>query len=171
MLAHLDAERAGFWPRATIDLYAESLLGNSIAAFAGADAPVNLAMYFPVPDQQITAITGLQLTQAITDEFGLFAGKLNALNGDPERFLRDPLTSQFWNAAFNFNLALDRCYPYSAPSAGFYVYPEEGPSLAFLVLDGRDWPRTSGLANLGVNGAFLYVEATLKTSFLGLPGL
>jgi porin len=170
MLAHLDAERAGLWPGATIDLYAESRLGNSIDAFAGAYSPVNLAMHFPVPHEQITAITGLQLMQAISDEFGLFVGKLNALNGDPERFLRYPLTSQFWNAAFNFNLALDR-YPYSAPGAGFYYDPEEGPSLAFLVLDGRDSPRTSGLANLGENGAFLYGEAKLKTSFLGLPGL
>ena len=66
-----------------------------------------------------TAITGLKFTQAITERSGVFLGKLNALNGDREKFLKYPLTSRFWNAAFNFNLALDR-YPYSAPGAGFY---------------------------------------------------
>jgi porin len=67
-----------------------------------------------VHNQQITAITGLKFTQAITERSGIFFGKLNGLNGDPEKFLKYPLTSRFWNAAFNFNLALDR-YPYSAP--------------------------------------------------------
>jgi porin len=126
-------------------------------------------MFFPVPDAQITAITGLKFTQAIGDRAGIFFGKLNALNGDRERFLKYPLTSRFWNAAFNFNLALDR-YPYSSPGAGFFAAPERGPALAFLVLDSYNSPRTSGLEHLYRNGVFLYSDAKKATEFFGLPG-
>ena len=119
-------------------------------------------MFFPVHDQQITAITGLKFTQAITDSFGVYFGKLNALNGDRERFLKYPLTSRFWNAAFNFNMVLD-CYPYSTPGAGFYLSPERGPELAFLVLNSYNSPRTSGLENFGRNGVFMYAQAAQTT--------
>lgn len=169
MLAHAETEKLGLWEGGTFDLFAESRLGQSIDRFAGVFSPTNLAMFFPVPDQQITAITGLKFTQKITEHSGLFFGKLNALNGDRERFLKYPLTSRFWNAAFNFNLALDR-YPYSAPGAGFYFAPDRGPSLAFLVLDSYNSPRTSGFENLFRNGVFLYAEAKQVTQFLGLPG-
>lgn len=48
--------------------------------------------------------------------------------------------------------------------------PERGPSLAFLVLDSYNSPRTSGFENLGRNGVFLYAEAKQPTKFFGLPG-
>jgi porin len=169
MLAHLDSNNLGLWEGGTFDLFAESRLGQSVDGFAGTFSPTNLAMFFPVHNQQITAITGLKFTQAITERSGIFFGKLNALNGDPEKFLKYPLTARFMNAAFNFNLALDR-YPYSAPGAGFYLAPEWGPALAFLVLDSFNSPRTSGFENLGQNGVFMYAEAKQKTEFFGLPG-
>jgi porin len=169
MLAHADTDKLGLWDGGTLDLFAESRLGQSVDGFAGTYSPPNLAMFFPVPGQDITAITGLKFTQAISDGFGFFFGKLNALNGDPERFLKYPLTSRFWNAAFNFNLALDR-YPYSTPGAGFYFAPERGPALAFQVLNTYSAPRTSGLENLGRNGVFLYGQAAQPTEFFGLQG-
>jgi porin len=159
----------GLWDGGMLDLFAESRLGESVDGFTGSLSPPNLAMFFPVHNQQITAITGLKFTQAITDQAGIYFGKLNALNGDRERFLNYPLTSRFWNAAFNFNLALDR-YPYSTPGAGFYFAPEQGPALAFQVLNTYSAPRTSGLENLGRNGVFLYAQAKQKTEFFGLPG-
>jgi porin len=169
ILAHFDSDKLGLWPGATLDLFTESRLGQSIDSFAATYSPPNLAMFFPVPDEQITAITGLTLTQALTEKSGVFVGKLNALNGDVDRFLKYPLTSRFWNAAFNFNLALDR-YPYSAPGAGFYIYPNSGPAFTLIVLDSFNSPRTSGLEHLGRNGVFLYAEAKQPTSFFGLPG-
>jgi porin len=169
MLAHLESGKLGLWQGGTVDLFAQSRLGQSPDAFSGSISPPNLAMFFPVHNQDITAITGLKFTQAINDWSGIFFGKLNALNGDRERFLKYPLTARFWNAAFNFNLALDR-YPYSAPGAGFYAAPEWGPALAFLVLDSFNSPRTSGFENLGRNGVFLYAQAKQPTEFFGLPG-
>jgi porin len=169
MLAHFDTDKLGLWDGGVLDLFAESRLGQSIDGFSGTYSPTNLAMFFPVPNRQITAITGLKFTQAITDNFGIFFGKLNALNGDQERFLKYPLTSRFWNAAFNFNMALDR-YPYSTPGAGFYMAPERGPALALLVLNSINSPLTSGLENLGRNGVFIYAQGAQKTEFFGLPG-
>ena len=109
-----------------LDLFVESRLGQSVEGLTGTFSPTNLAMFFPVHDQQITAITGLKFTQAITERSGIFFGKLNALNGDLDRFLKYPLTSRFWNAAFRrFSIwALDR-YPYSTP-AGFYAWTLNG---------------------------------------------
>ena len=88
MLAHLDSEGLGLWDGGTLDLFAESRLGQSVDGAAGTFSPTNLAMFFPVHDQQITAITGLKFTQAISERSGIFFGKLNALNGDPEKFLK-----------------------------------------------------------------------------------
>ena len=84
MLAHLDSDKLGLWDGGMLDLFTESRLGQSVDGFAGSLSPTNLAMFFPVPDQQITAITGLKFTQAITERSGVFLGKLNALNGDRE---------------------------------------------------------------------------------------
>src|SRR5262249_15653650 len=95
--------------------------------------------------------------------------KLNALNGDREKFLKYPLTSRFWNAAFNFNLALDR-YPYSAPGAGVYSVHDRGPALAFFVLDSFNSPPAHAVEKIGQKGAFPYAEAKQATSFFGLPG-
>ena len=169
MLAHLETSRLGLWEGGTLDLFVESRQGDSIDGFAGVYSPTNLAMYFPVHDAQITAITGLKFNQQITENFGLYFGKLNALNGDRDRFLKYPLTSRFWNAAFNFNLALDR-YPYSTPGVGFYATPDWGPALSLLVLDSHNSPTTSGFQNLGSNGVFLYMEAKQATNFFGLAG-
>jgi porin len=169
MLAHIDSGKLGLWEGGLLDLFAESRLGQSVDGFAGVFSPTNLAMFFPVPDQQITAITGLKFTQAITERSGIFFGKLNALTGDRERFLKYPLISRFWNAAFNFNLALDR-YPYSTPGAGFYAAPERGPAVAFIALNSYNSPRTSGLENFGRNGVFLYAEAKQATNCFSLPG-
>jgi porin len=169
MLAHLDSGKLGLWDGGTLDLFAESRLGQSVEGFAATYSPPNLAMFFPVPGRQVTAITGLKFTQEITDQFGVLFGKLNALNGDRERFLKYPLTSRFSNAAFNFNLALDR-FPYSTPGAGFYAIPDWGPALTFLVMDSHNSPVTSGLENFGRNGVFLYAQAKQATTFFGLPG-
>jgi porin len=169
MLAHVQSDKLGLWGGGMLDLFAESRLGAQIDHFAGVFSPTNLAMFFPVPNQQITAITGLKYTQAISDRAGIFFGKLNALNGDRERFLNYPLTSRFWNAAFNFNMALDR-YPYSTPGAGFYADLQPGPSFAFLVLNSYNAPRTSGFENLARNGVFLYAQAKQATRFFDLPG-
>lgn len=169
MLAHVDGGKAGLWDGGTFDLFVESRLGQSIDNFAGVYSPTNLAMFFPVPDAQLTAITGLKFTQAITDRSGIFVGKLNALNGDREKFLKYPLTSRFWNGAFNFNMALDR-YPYSTLGVGGYSTPIDGTDLAFLVLDSHNAPRTSGFENLGRNGVFMYAEAKQKVELFRLPG-
>ena len=53
----------------------------------------------------------------------------------------------------------------STPGAGFYVAPQRGPALAFLVLNSYNSPRTSGLESLGRNGVFLYAEAKQPTAF------
>jgi porin len=90
MLAHLDTNNLGLWEGGTLDLFAESRLGQSMDGYAGTFSPPNLAMFFPVHNQQLTAITGLKFTQAITERSGIFFGKLNALNGDPEKFVPGP---------------------------------------------------------------------------------
>ena len=70
ILAHVDSDKLGLWDGGMLDLFAESRLGQSIDHFASVFSPTNLAMFFPVPDQQITAITGLKYRQAITDNAG-----------------------------------------------------------------------------------------------------
>ncbi len=124
---------------------------------------------FPVPDEQITAITEPR-SQAITDRTGLFFGKLNA-ERRPGEVPEAPVDLEVLERRLQrFSLALDR-YPYSAPGAGFYAIPDRGPRTGVSgagLGPARLEPAVS--RTWATNGVFLYAEAKQATKFFGLPG-
>jgi len=63
--------------------------------------PVNTAALLPAPDDRTTALTNATLTQFLSPQFGVVAGKINMLDLAGTEFYGDYRT-QFLNAAFNF---------------------------------------------------------------------
>ncbi|WP_417383385.1 hypothetical protein [Gimesia sp.] len=61
-------------------LHAESRFGSDINGAAGALSFPNSNMFYPLPGQHETAITGLMFMQALSENFALTAGKYNLLD-------------------------------------------------------------------------------------------
>jgi porin len=79
-VVNLDGKKAGLWDGFFVTMHAETQFGNSVTADAGAFAFPNTAMLYPLPDQHETAITGLLVMQALSKNFALAAGKINAVD-------------------------------------------------------------------------------------------
>jgi hypothetical protein len=119
---NVDLMRMGVLPGALIKFRAESRYGSSVNGAAGPILPVNTDALFPLTDTldedvPIT-ITDLNYTQFLSPHLGLFFGKIDTLDGDPNEFASGRGTSQFMNANFIFNPALALRLPYSTLGAG-----------------------------------------------------
>ena len=137
---NLDLMRMGILPGALIKFRAESRFGSSVNGQAGPILPVNTDLLFPLSaklDEDIPiTVTDLNYTQFLSPYLGVFFGKLDTLDGDPNEFASGRGTSQFINANFIFNPVLGLRLPYSTLAAGMILMPipqvrrAESPSAA-----------------------------------------
>lgn len=79
-ILNIDGHKLGLWEGLFVNVHAETHFGLSIDGDAGAFALPNTAMLYPLGDEHETAITGLLVTQALSKNFALFGGKINALD-------------------------------------------------------------------------------------------
>jgi porin len=150
---NLDLMRMGVLPGALIKFRAESRFGSSVNGAAGPILPVNTDLLFPLTDTldedvPIT-VTDLNYTQFLSPYLGVFFGKLDTLDGDPNEFASGRGTSQFMNANFIFNPALALRLPYSTLAAGVILMPippgpKGGITLVSTVMNTQDSSTTSG---------------------------
>jgi porin len=123
-LMNVDGHKLGLWQGLFVDLHAETRFGQDVNGNSGLIAPPNLAMNFPA-GRNVSAITGLKVTQALSEQFVMYAGKLNTLDAFPLRFNPAgttglPFLGGFQSSALVFNPAVARTVPYSAAGAGFH---------------------------------------------------
>jgi porin len=171
-LLNVDGEKAGLWKGLFIDLHAESVYGTSINRFTGTLLPVSLPQSLPISNGSITALTGVKFTQALSENFVLFAGKINTLDGVSQPFAGDARgETGFQNTALVFNPVFIRTIPYSTFGAGFAVLDtNQVPVFSGMVLDTKNTPTVSGFDTFFDNGMTAFVSANLPTKFLDLPG-
>jgi porin len=173
-LFDLDGGKLGLWEGLLVNLHAETRYGESVNQIDGLIAPSNIAMNFPKADQDITAITGLKITQALSENFALYAGKINTLDEYPLRYApglgtNRPGLEGFMNTSLVFNPIVARTLPYSAAGAGGAVLMEGEPLFTLTVFDPRE-RSTLGLEDLYARGMVLVPDLVLRTKFFGLPG-
>jgi len=124
---NLDLMKMNVLPGALIKFRAESRYGRSVNGDAGPIFPVNTDAFFPLTsklDADVPfTITDLNYTQFLSQHLGVFLGKLDTLDGDPNEFASGRGTSQFMNANFLFNLAMALRLPYSTLGAGIVWMP------------------------------------------------
>jgi porin len=174
LLTTLDGDRAGLWQGFFVDAHVESRLGQSVNDHDGLLAPSNIAMSFPKSDENVTALTGLKFTQALSEQFAVFAGKINTLDEFPIRYneqlgLGRPGIGGFMNTSLVFNPIAARTVPYAAAGAGFAFLQDLQPLFVFSILDPRE-RATIGLQDLYAEGVVLVPDLTLRREFLGRPG-
>jgi porin len=170
-LVNINGEKAGLWQGLFIDLHGETLYGQSANALTGALMPVSTAQLFPSTNTPVTALTGVKVTQALSESFVLFAGKINTLDGFNQPFTGGARgTHGFMNTALLAPVVALRTIPYSTFGAGFAVLRGVEPVLSLMVLDPNNTPTVSGFDTFFDRGVSLFGIANLPVKPLGRPG-
>jgi porin len=167
---NIDSGKMGLVPGQFWKIRAEHNFGNTINGYTGALVPVTVLPATPVRDSEHLYLTNVILTQALSESFVLFAGKMDTLDGDPNAFASGRGKTQFSNMAMVANLAPLVMFPYSSLGAGFSVLHELQPVWTVTAINSTDTTRTSGFDELFNDGVTLINLLRLPTEFFGLPG-
>lgn len=168
-LVDVDTAKLGLWQGGHFDFRGETRQGQDSNEIDGTVALSNFAMALPRLDQNLTALTGVQYTQDLSERLSVFLGKLNLLDGTPASYSRGPRLNSFWNAAMQQNLTRSYLLP-STLGAGLTIRDEVEPIFNFYLLDSHYTPDTSGFPELFTNGVVTYGEYRIRTHWLDLPG-
>ena len=168
-LIDVNSQKMGLWEGGHLDLRGETRLGQDTNRIDGAVAPSNFAMMLPLPNQNVTALSGVQYTQDLSKNVSVFFGKLNLLDGTPDSYSKGMRLNYFWNAAMQSNLSRSYLIP-STLGAGFSIRDDVEPIFNFYLLDTHYIPTTSGFPTLFTNGVVAYGEYRLRTNWFDLPG-
>lgn len=167
---NLDSAKLGGPQGLFVKLHAEHRFGESLAGSTGSLLPANIAADLPVVDSENLYLTDVVFMQMFSETFGVFAGKLNTLDGDVNAFAHGRGKTQFSNAAFVVTPIGLRTVVYSTLGAGFVVLRDLQPFFTFTVLNATDTTRTSGFDELFADGVVLLPELRLPTNFFDMPG-
>ena len=152
----IDGQKLGLWPGLFVTLHGETQFGESILADAGAFALPNTAMLYPLPNTHKTAITGLFVQQALSKNFVLAGGKINAIDLWSMIY---PHTGGGIDGFMNINmitaaLPFFRWVNISTLGAGGLVLTDDGQIRGgLLVIDTKNTSTTSGISEVFDKGA------------------
>jgi porin len=169
-LINIDAGKLGVQDGLFLKLRAEHRYGEDINRDTGALLPATLLTELPVADSEELYLTNVWFTQMFSEEFGVFFGKLDTLDGDANAFASGRGKTQFSNVAFVFNPITIRTIPYSTLGAGFFILHEGVPLFTYTILNATDTTRTSGFDELFADGVAMSAELRLPVKVAGLPG-
>ncbi len=167
-VTNFDFGKLGIQEGLLLKLRAEHRYGDT--APTGSLLPSALIVNLPKNDVEDLALTNVLLTQFLSEEFAVFAGKLDTLDGDMNAFAHGRGKDQFLNSAMVFNPIAARGIPYSTLGAGFVILRDLQPIFTFTVLNAVDTATTSGFDSLFEEGVALSAQLRLPTEFWGLPG-
>ena len=72
---HVDTQKLGLWPGGFLKFQADTSFGSNILKDTGAFVPVNTAALLPGVNDRTTALMNATLTQFLSPQFAVFAGK------------------------------------------------------------------------------------------------
>lgn len=174
-LLNLDGQKAGLWEGLFVTMHAETRFGTDVNPIDGLFAPSNIAMSFPTPDEHVTSITGLKVTQALSENFAVYAGKINTLDEFPLRYGKTwnnnlPMLGGFQSTSLVFNPIVGRTVPYSAAGVGAAYLVDLEPVFAVSVLDPEERADKS-LERLFDKGVTILADVQLRGDLFGGVGL
>ena len=168
---NVDGHKAGLWPGFFIRLHGETVYGDSADLFTGAVVPVNIGRAHPVVSGTEAALTDVRFTQALSESFVVYAGKINTIDNVQQPFMPDRgLDAGFMNATLFWNVILGRTLNYATLGAGAAILKGRYPVFSLTVYDTNDASTKSGFDKLFDNGALIYPTVSVPTEFFGMPG-
>ena len=148
-----NSKELGLWEGMQVIMHAETRFGEDIIQDAVLLAPANVNMLYPSLQNE-TAITGFQITQALSEEWAVTFGKINALDLFYGMY---PQTGRgvtgFMNTSMVLPLSVVRTTPLSFLGAGVIRLQEGKFQSGVLVYDSHNSATTSGFDDLFSNGA------------------
>lgn len=173
---NVDLMRLGIIPGAFLQIRAESRYGRSSLVNTGQIAPPNTAALSPTnysadfDDGYPFAFTNVSYTQFLSEEFGVFFGKLDMYgSGDPNEFSGGRGRTQFAN--WNFNVGTSNIIiPASTIGAGFIYLPNENLTISSLLISGTECTHSNCFEDLDDKGKVSITAITYQYNLGGLPG-
>jgi porin len=168
---NVDGEKAGLWKGFFISMHAESRMGQDSNLDAVGLAPSNVAMLYPLPGRDLTAITGLTFTRALSEEWLVTIGKFNLVDLFNQLY---PQTGRgidgFMNISSFVPLSSALGTNLSINGVGVTKLHAGQVQGALSVLDTHNSSTTVGLSKLYDSGAAIIGYWRLFSDFGGLPG-
>ena len=154
-----------------LQLRAEHRFGQALNLIdTGKFSSTSVQANLPALDTEDLLLTNVVITQALSEQFVVFLGKIDTMDGDMNAFAHGRGKTQFLNTNFVFNPIAVQTTPYSTLGAGFSILRDFEPIFSFSVLNATDTAKTSGFSELFADGVALAAELRLPTNFLGRPG-
>ena len=174
-LFNMDGGKLGLWQGIFANLHAETRYGQDVNVIDGLLAPSNISMAFPEAGESVTSITGLKFTQALSETFAVYLGKINTLDEYPLRYspglgTNKPGLQGFMNTSLVFNPIAARTVPYSTVGVGAAVLREGEPLFTFTVFDPEE-RATDGVQDMYAEGAVLVPDLIIRHKALGTPAI
>lgn len=169
-IAKIDGDKLLGMKGMSVKVRAKHRFGQSMAGTTGTFFPPNVAADLPVTDSETLDLTNVLFTQMFSKTFGVFAGKLDTLDGDQYAFASGRGIRQFSNVAFVATPIGLRTTPYSTLGAGFVILQDLKPVFTFSALNATDTTGTVGINELFRDWVVLVPDLRLPTEFFGLPG-
>lgn len=169
-VANMDLGKLGIQEGLFVKIRAEHRFGQSIGRPAGVLLPPTLASELPVADSENVYLTNFLVTQFLSERFGVYAGKLDTLDGDANAYASGRGITQFSNTAFIANPIALRTIPYSCLGFGFVILDGMEPLFNFLVINPTDTADSAGFNELFADGVAISAELRLSTNWLQLAG-
>jgi porin len=169
-LVNIDGSKLWGQEGCFLTIRAQHRFGELLVDDVGAFLSPTLGSTIPVFNSEQMYVTDFLFTQALSENFAVFAGKMNTLDGDMNAFAHGRGKTQFSNLAFCFNPIAAATVPYSALGTGFVVLQDMQPIAGFTVMNSQDTTGNTGFDTLFEDGALLSAYVRLPTEFFGLPG-
>ena len=152
-------------------MHAQTRYGQDVNFLGGTASPPNIAMLYPNPGSDETAITGLILQQALSERIVVSAGKYQAVDLTDMLIHNGRGIEGFMNTSLALlPLTLARTTNLSFMGAGINVLHGKEVQGGVMVYDTNNAATTSGFNNLFNNGAVVLGFWREFTEFGGLPG-
>jgi porin len=170
--AKLDLMRMGMVPGALITVRAQSRLGDTVNGQSGLLLPVNMYSAFPFsgdPDENVDfAVTELNWTQFLSDNFGFLAGKITTL-ATANEFMGGEGRTQFMSLQLSFSSVVAQLAPYSTLAVGAFWMPSSNWTVTSLLMNLKDSSTTTGFGDIG-DGTTWATTVDYLGSLNDLPG-
>lgn len=167
----LNLGQLGLTQGTLLQINGQSSIGESINGDTGATLlAANALGIQPVFGNQASSLTDFLLTQMLSDNFAVFAGRFNTFGGDMNAFAHGRGKTQFMNTALAINPTAFRIAPYVTYGAGFSIMQNAAPIFSFSVIDPRNYATRLDLDELFSNGVTLSAESRLPVELFGRPG-
>ncbi|HEX7897142.1 MAG TPA: carbohydrate porin [Planctomycetota bacterium] len=173
LAAELDTGKAGLWDGGTWRARVDARAGRSVLRRAGGVAAVNNDALFPNVadrfDEEALAVTELTATQDVGGGFALFAGLLNAAEGDENEIAGAALSNAtFLNAALLYSLVEDATVPHASLGGGVEIDAGERLSGSVSAFGSAETAGENPFKS--ARGTTFATEWTVGHGLDGLPG-